>query len=39
MFSWLCGEDYQHSGGQCWPCGAPLKLAECDKEGLPLDEE
>ena len=35
LFSWLCGEDYQHTGGQCWPCAAPLKLAECDQEGLP----
>ena len=36
MFSWLCGEDYQHSGGQCWPCSAPLKLAGVDQEGLPV---
>jgi len=34
LFSWLCGEEYQHSGGQCWPCEAPVK-APCDQEGLP----
>lgn len=34
LFSWLCNEDYEHTGGQCWPCGAPEKLA-CDQEGLP----
>ena len=35
MFSWLSGEDYQHTGGQCWPCGAPIKPPACDQEGLP----
>ena len=34
MFCWLSGEEYRHSGGQCWPCGAPVKAA-CDQEGLP----
>lgn len=35
MFSWLAGEDYQHTGGQCWPCEAPVKAEACDQEGLP----
>ena len=34
MFSWLCGETYEHVGGQCWPCGSPAK-PPCDQEGLP----
>ena len=34
MYSWLCNADYEHTGGQCWPCGAPEKL-DCDQEGLP----
>lgn len=34
MFCWLCGEKYEHLGGQAWPCEAPTKLP-CDQEGLP----
>ena len=34
IYSWLCNADYEHTGGQCWPCGAPEKL-DCDQEGLP----
>ena len=34
MFSWLCGEDYEHVGGQCWPaeCTTPPRW---DQAGLP----
>ena len=35
MFCWLSGEAYQHTGGQCWPCEAPVKPPACDQEGLP----
>ena len=34
MFSWLCGEAYEHTDGQCWPCETPLKLPR-DQEDLP----
>lgn len=34
LFSWLCGEEYVHTGGQCWPCGSP-RTPECDQPGLP----
>ena len=34
MFAWLCGEEYRHTGGQCWPCEAPVK-PPVDQEGLP----
>ncbi len=34
MFAWLAGVDYDHTGGQCWPCESPAK-AVCDQEGLP----
>lgn len=34
MFAWLCGEEYEHVGGQCWPCGSPRTPA-CDQPGLP----
>jgi len=34
IYSWLCNADYEHTGGPCWPCGAPEKL-DCDPEGLP----
>ena len=35
MFCWLSGENYQHTGGQCLPCEAPVKPLACDQEGLP----
>ncbi len=35
MFSWLCGESYEHVGGTGWPCEAPVKSELCDQEGLP----
>ena len=34
LFAWLCGEEYEHTGGQCWPCGSP-RTPECDQPGLP----
>ena len=34
MFSWLSGEEYEHSGGQCWPCESPAK-SRYPQPGLP----
>lgn len=34
MFAWLAGIPYEFTGGQCWPCEAPVK-APCDQDGLP----
>jgi hypothetical protein len=34
MFSWLCGEEWQHLGGQSWPCFT-ISTLESDQEGLP----
>ena len=34
MFAWLCGEEWQHIGGQSWPCFT-ISTLETDQEGLP----
>ena len=34
LFAWLCGEEYEHVGGQGWPCGSP-RTPETDQPGLP----
>ena len=35
MFAWLCGEDWEHIGGQSWP-GFTHTVQEDDQMGLPV---
>ena len=34
LLVWLCGEDWQHKGGQAWPCFSNT-VHEHDQQGLP----
>ena len=34
MLAWLCGEDWQHTGGQTWPCFVSM-VYDSDQPGLP----
>ena len=34
MFAWLCGEDWEHMGGQAWPCFT-AGVYDFDQIGLP----
>ena len=34
MLVWLCGEEWEHMGGQAWPCFSE-KVHDHDQQGLP----